>query len=183
MIYRLKKDIIWAKAWMIFDHKYTPDMRWVSLVEWESLGNVQDLIRAIWIDNTEYFEMVLDKEYFEKHIFRRGDHIMIKWTKSLISYGNWDLYFFTIDTHDTSTFIDPISFRLWEMEDLNVGDVFIRKSDVEYKDVWNFCIYLWKQNSWRYMCSSLGNSDWVEFIGNSSFSCESNWPIYIFNRA
>lgn len=56
--YKLLKDIIWATAWVIFEYSNKEYWNWVTLVEWKSLWQILDLIKALWIDNKERFEEI-----------------------------------------------------------------------------------------------------------------------------
>jgi len=63
--YKLLKNIVWAKAGVIFEyHKKDHDWfsTWIELVEWKSLWQTLDLIKALWIENKEYFEKVIEIE-------------------------------------------------------------------------------------------------------------------------
>lgn len=61
MKYKLLKKIRGAEAGVIFNYNKNEIWEWVSLIEWENLWNILDLIKALWIDNKEYFEEIKDK--------------------------------------------------------------------------------------------------------------------------
>ncbi len=95
--YRLKKDIIGAKKWMEFGYSYG-EITWQIAVEWKSLWQVMGLIRAVWIENTEYFEKVKEVE------FKVGDYAVygnnsytdyIKYIKidGITIYNDWDIFY------------------------------------------------------------------------------------------
>lgn len=81
MKYKLLKDIIGSEAWTIFEYKKVSYWNWVELVEWKSLWNILDLIKAIWIDNKEYFKVIQEES---KSVFD-----LKEWDEFYLLFNNW----------------------------------------------------------------------------------------------
>lgn len=59
--YKLLQDINWADAGTIFnqtEHNESFWVRWIELVEWESLWSILDLMKCIGLNNKEWFEEI-----------------------------------------------------------------------------------------------------------------------------
>lgn len=101
-IYRLKKDIIGARKWMEFEF-YNKERLCCNLYKWESLGQVLDLVKAVWVDNLEYFEEA--KPPIE---FKVGDYVVYEWRVSkkyikiieIYVNENWDIDYNDIKGED-----------------------------------------------------------------------------------
>jgi hypothetical protein len=88
--YKLLQNIIWAKAWTIFEYWELDWQTHVWLYEWKSLWTIGDLIRAIWIDNKDFFDEIFIKKRFKvlkdfqelqawEDIYLANSIIMNKW--------------------------------------------------------------------------------------------------------
>ena len=102
MIYELIKDIPTAKKGVQF--KIT-ETWWISLIEWQTLWNIFDLIKALWLDNIEYFKIIEEKP------------------KSIFDLKYWDEAFYI----DTDLGIIEIKYYLNEA----YSEIFLTREEAE----------------------------------------------------
>ena len=78
MIYELIKDIPTCKVGTQFK---TTETWWISLIEWQTLWNIFDLTKALWLDNTEYFKIIEEKPktFFDLKKWDLVYYITLKW--------------------------------------------------------------------------------------------------------
>lgn len=55
---KLKQWTVWVNYHTIFEYKNKDWIEWLTLIEWNSLWYLLDLIQAIWINDDRYFEII-----------------------------------------------------------------------------------------------------------------------------
>lgn len=110
MKYKLKKNINGAEAGTEFKYNKESELYWVDLINWKSVWNILDLIRAIWIDNEDYFEKIDEKP------------------KSIYDLKEWCFYTISPNHEISSHYI-----KLWCLLEkrISIWDAFLTKEEAE----------------------------------------------------
>jgi len=160
MKYKLLKDIIGAEKGMEFEY----DKWWMELIKGKSLWNILDLIRAVWIDNKDYFEEVVEYD-FSEFVGRYMNTLVIKWDTFLKSYADITIWY---NNDDLQTYTDTLSYTETTLSKLEKWDVFVLwwAGDLE---IHNIEIFMWKDNDWDYRTQYLTIDDGIELIESDYF--------------
>jgi len=177
--YRLIKEINGAKSWVEFE--FNDDIEnwrtWIDLINWESLWNILDLIKAIWINNKDYFQKIEEQKYdFSDFIYKSNRNVSIKTNEKK---------FFLNDTRELilSNFTDSERFRQveWKTPDLitenctawelKIWNIFCFMKTIELS-LNNFFIVVGKNKNWDLITQFLKDEQWKTIIESKLFNKE-----------
>jgi len=153
MKYKLLKDINGAKAWIEFDYDNIVQLYELNLEN----NSIYNLTKLFWIDNTDYFEKVVEYD-FSEFVGRNSTILAVKGKKLLKIHDGWDIEY---NNDARGYYTDPLHYEETTLDKLEKWDMFVYKFDSGEK-LHHYNIYMWYWT--QHLTQHLIVLDWIEII-------------------